>query len=171
MVDVTGKQVTPRRAVAWCRVATAGADPLWGPDLSEAEFAGVQAAKRVGALVPLCHPLPLDEVRMEIVEGDQTVEITATVTTTARTGVEMEALTACAVAALCLVNGCGPQGPSIEVLTLLEKSGGRSGSWRRPTPAGPVPREPIPQGPVRGGGGAGAAPGGGAGPGPTGSGP
>jgi|SRR5271165_2296997 len=169
MVDVTGKQVTPRRAVAWCRVATAGAGPLRRPDLSEAEIAGVQAAKRVGALVPLCHPLPLDEVRTEIVEGDQAVEITATVTTTARTGVEMEALTACAVAALCLINGCGPLTASIEVLTLLEKSGGRSGTWRLPAAPGPVPREPMPQGSERGGGE--RSPGGGAVPGPAGSGP
>ncbi len=170
MVDVTGKQVTPRRAVAWCRVATAGAGPIGPPHLSEAEIAGVQAAKRVGALVPLCHPLPLDEVRMEIVEGDRVVEIMATVTTTARTGVEMEALTACAVAALCLVNGCGPLAPSIEVLTLLEKSGGRSGTWRRLAPPGPVPREPMPQGPRRGGDCAGGAPDGGGLPGPAGSG-
>jgi cyclic pyranopterin monophosphate synthase len=131
MVDVTAKQETRRRAVAWCRVAR-GPGPVARSVLAEAEVAGRQAAKRVGTLVPLCHPLPLDGVWLQLVADDDAVEVAAVVTTTARTGVEMEALTACAVAALSVIGACGPSDAVIEVLTLLEKTGGRSGAWRRP---------------------------------------
>ena len=131
MVDITAKQETRRRAVAWCRVATGKSGAVAPSMLTEAEVAARQAAKRVGTLVPLCHPLPLDGVWLRLASDDEAVEVAAVVTTTARTGVEMEALTACAVAALNVVGACGPSDAVVQELTLLEKSGGNSGSWRR----------------------------------------
>lgn len=133
MVDVTAKRPTERRAVAACRVVTGAPGPVEAAALGEARVAGLQAAKRVGTLVPLCHPLPLDHVSVDLVEHEGVVEITAVAATTARTGVEMEALTACAVAALSVVGACGALAPVVDGLTLLEKTGGRSGTWRRGT--------------------------------------
>lgn len=137
MVDVTAKQETRRRAVAWCRVAIGARGSVTPWVLAEAETAGRQAAKRVCSLVPLCHPLPLDDVSLQLATDEGSVEIAAIVTATARTGVEMEALTACAVAALSVIGACGPPDAVMEVLTLLEKTGGRSGTWRR-APADPT---------------------------------
>jgi cyclic pyranopterin phosphate synthase len=141
MVDVGQKEATARRAVARAVVrmstetaaAVAAGDAPTGDVLGTARLAGIQAAKRTAELIPLCHPLPLDHVDVEAaVEGDAVV-LTATATVTARTGVEMEAMTAVAIAALTvydMVKGI-ERGVTVERIELLEKSGGRSGTWRR----------------------------------------
>ncbi|HEU4975319.1 MAG TPA: cyclic pyranopterin monophosphate synthase MoaC [Baekduia sp.] len=143
MVDVGGKPVTERRAVARALVrmspstarAVAAGDAPKGDVLGTARIAGIQAAKRTGELIPLCHPIGLDHVDVEgsvDVEGG-VVTLTATAAVTARTGVEMEAMTAAAVAALTvydMVKGI-ERGVAVERVELLEKSGGRSGTWRR----------------------------------------
>ena len=140
MVDVGGKPVTERRAVARAVVtlapetaALAGAGDLPKGDLaSTARIAGIQAAKRTAELIPLCHPLPLSFVDVEVEIGDAEVVLTAEARTAAQTGVEMEAMTACAVAALTvydMVKGV-ERGVAVGPVTLLEKSGGRS-DWRR----------------------------------------
>ncbi len=147
MVDVGGKAVTRRRAVARAtvRMSTATAavvaagDAPKGDVLGVARIAGIQAAKRTGELIPLCHPLGLDHVDLDAVvdEDAGTVTITAEAGLEARTGVEMEAMTAAAVAALTvydMVKGLD-KGVAIEQVVLLEKSGGRSGTWRRDEPA------------------------------------
>ena len=144
MVDVGAKEVTARRAVARAVVrmapetarAVAAGDAPKGDVLGVARIAGVQAAKRTGELIPLCHPVGLDHVDVEgEVDADAgTVTLTATAGVTARTGVEMEAMTAAAVAALTvydMVKGI-ERGVAIERVELLEKSGGRSGHWTRP---------------------------------------
>src|SRR4051794_7307593 len=106
MVDVGAKPVSRRRAVASGRVrmATATAELLRelpkGDALVTAQLAGIMAAKRTAELIPLCHPLPLTRIEVDVVAHDAGVQITATVETTAQTGVEMEALTAASVAAL-----------------------------------------------------------------------
>jgi cyclic pyranopterin phosphate synthase len=143
MVDVGDKPVTARRAVARAVVrmapATARAvqagDAPKGDVLGTARIAGIQAAKRTGELIPLCHPIGLDHVEVEgAVDAEAgTVTLTATASVTARTGIEMEAMTAAAVAALTvydMVKGL-ERGVTIEAVALLEKSGGRSGTWRR----------------------------------------
>jgi cyclic pyranopterin phosphate synthase len=143
MVDVGGKPLTARRAVAAARVlmspatralALSGGGPKGGV-LETARLAGIQAAKRTSDLIPLCHPLPLDvvEVRIEP-EGDAVLAITAVAQATWRTGVEMEALTAAAVAALTLIDMLKAAEKTLVVsdLRLLEKSGGQSGAWSRP---------------------------------------
>lgn len=143
MVDVGGKAVTARRALAQARVRMAPATFVLvrdgrtakGDALAVARLAGIQGAKRTADLIPLCHPLGLDhvDVRCEL-EAPDAVRIIAETRVTARTGVEMEALTAAAVAALTLydmVKGVD-RTASIEGLHLLEKDGGKSGSWRRP---------------------------------------
>ncbi len=143
MVDVGDKPVTRRRAVAGARVRmlpetlaalAAGAGPK-GDALVVARVAGIAAAKRTPDLIPLCHPLPLDHVSVEL-EPDEAagvVRIRAEVVATARTGVEMETLTAAAVAALTLYDMAKAlqRDIVIEELALLEKEGGRSGSYRR----------------------------------------
>jgi cyclic pyranopterin monophosphate synthase len=143
MVDVSDKPATARRAVAEALVRMGqetltgvidGAGPK-GDVLSVAELAGIMAAKRTADLIPLCHPLPLTDVGVEIAPDRRAgaLRITARAATTAPTGVEMEALTAAAVAALTIydmVKGA-ERGVSIESVRLLEKSGGRSGTWRR----------------------------------------
>jgi cyclic pyranopterin monophosphate synthase len=143
MVDVGAKAQTARRAVARALVrmdpATAAkvatGDAPKGDVLGTARIAGIQAAKRTGELIPLCHPLPLDHVDVEAVvdAAAGTVTLTAEARVTARTGVEMEALTAASVAALTvydMVKGI-EKGVEIASIVLLEKSGGRSGEWRR----------------------------------------
>jgi cyclic pyranopterin phosphate synthase len=107
-----------------------------GDVLTTAELAGVMAAKRTADLIPLCHPLPLDHVAVEV-SLDPTVpgvRVRATVRATARTGVEMEALTAVAVALLTVYDmvKAADRGMEIEEIRLLEKAGGKSGDWRRP---------------------------------------
>jgi cyclic pyranopterin phosphate synthase len=143
MVDVTGKPLTRRVAVAKCAVLTTAdatvvlAATPDGLDIVEAaRLAGVQAAKRTSALIPLCHSIRIDHVSVEVVLGRHRVDISAVTAITERTGVEMEALTACAAAALTLVKGLIDVDPevSVEELTLWHKSGGRSGDWVRQGP-------------------------------------
>jgi len=142
MVDVGAKQVTDRRAVAQGVVrmkpetaaAVAAGDAPKGDVFSTARIAGIQAAKRTAELIPLCHPLPLSfiDVSMEVDAGAGTVTIRSDVRTSGQTGVEMEALTACSVAALTvydMVKGI-ERGVEIGEIVLLEKTGGRH-DWRR----------------------------------------
>jgi cyclic pyranopterin phosphate synthase len=141
MVDVGPKAVTRRRAVARAFVrmapetaaAVAAGDAPKGDVLGVARIAGIQAAKRTGDLIPLCHPLGLDhvDVRAEVAEGGVQIEAEASVE--GRTGVEMEAMVAASVAALTIydmVKGI-ERGVAIEQVELIAKSGGRSGEWRR----------------------------------------
>jgi cyclic pyranopterin phosphate synthase len=141
MVDVTAKAVTKRTAVAAGAVETtpevvalisAGGLPK-GDALATARVAGIQAAKRTSELIPLCHQLALTGVDVDFAIGESAVEITATVRTTDRTGVEMEALTAVSVAALTLYDMIKAVDHSarIDNVRLLRKDGGRSGSWAR----------------------------------------
>ena len=135
MVDVGAKEVTDRRAVARSLVrmsaetaaAVARGDAPKGDVVSTARIAGIQAAKRTAELVPLCHPLSLSFVDVRIEVGEGRVEIEAEARTSAQTGVEMEAMTAAAVAALTvydMVKGL-ERGVEIAEIVLLEKSGGR----------------------------------------------
>jgi cyclic pyranopterin monophosphate synthase len=143
MVDVGDKPATDRRAVARAVVRMAPAtaakvlagDAPKGDVLGTARIAGILAAKRTGELIPLCHPLGLDHVDLDAVvdAAAGTVTLTAEARVTARTGVEMEAMTAVAVAALTvydMVKGL-ERGVEIASVALVEKSGGRSGTWRR----------------------------------------
>ena len=144
MVDVAAKPVTDRRAVARATVRmtpetaarVAAGDAPKGDVLGVARIAGIQAAKRTGELIPLCHPIGLDHVDVDgaIDASAGLVTLTATARVSARTGVEMEAMTAVAVAALTvydMVKGLD-KAVAIEQVVLLEKSGGRSGDWARP---------------------------------------
>jgi len=145
MVDVTAKALTHRRATTSARV-TGVADAVrrfgpGGPDadvLSAARVAGLRAAKATSELVPLCHPLPLTDLSVEFDLSGTEIEVVASAATFGQTGVEMEALTACALASLSLVSylGASDSGVAIEGLTLLEKRGGRSGTWLRPAASG-----------------------------------
>ena len=143
MVDVGGKPVSDRRAVARAvvRMSPQAAelvergDAPKGDVVGTARIAGIQAAKRTAELVPLCHPLPLSfvDVAVEVDAGAGAVTLTAEARTTAQTGVEMEAMTAAAVAALTvydMVKGV-ERGVQVTEVALLEKSGGRSGDWQR----------------------------------------
>jgi cyclic pyranopterin phosphate synthase len=140
MVDVGGKPVTERRAVARAVVrmsvetaaAVARGDAPKGDVLGTARIAGIQAAKRTSELVPLCHPLPLSFVDVRAELGDDRVVLEAEARTSAQTGVEMEAMTAASVAALTvydMIKGL-ERGVEIAEVVLLEKSGGRA-DWRR----------------------------------------
>ena len=143
MVDVGAKARTERRAVARARVrmspataaaVAAGTTPK-AEALAVARIAGIQAAKRTGELIPLCHPLPLTfaDVEASVDAEAGIVEFIAETRISAQTGIEMEAMTAASVAALTLydmVKGL-ERGVSIEQVVLLEKSGGASGLWRR----------------------------------------
>jgi cyclic pyranopterin phosphate synthase len=141
MVDVGGKAVTDRRAVAEARVrmspstsdAIKAGDAPKGDVIGTARLAGIQAAKRTAELIPLCHPLPLSFADVRIEVGDGEVRIEAEARTSGQTGVEMEALTAASVAALTvydMVKGI-ERGVVIESLRLLEKTGGKE-DWRAP---------------------------------------
>ena len=143
MVDVGAKPVTDRRAVARATVRmspetaarVAAGDAPKGDVIGVARIAGIQAAKRTGELIPLCHPIGLDHVDVDgvIDAAAGLVTLTATAGVKARTGIEMEAMTAAAVAALTvydMVKGLD-KGIAIEQVVLLEKSGGRSGDWVR----------------------------------------
>ena len=142
MVDVGGKEITQRRAVARARVtmqeetaqALADGTMAKGDVLAVARVAGIQAAKRTSELIPLCHPLMLSSVQVDLTPGPSWVDIEATAETVDRTGVEMEALTACSVAALTVYDMCKARDRAmqVEALGLVEKSGGRSGDWHRP---------------------------------------
>jgi len=140
MVDVGGKDVTDRRAVARAVVrmspetaaAVRAGDAPKGDVVGTARIAGIQAAKRTAELIPLCHPLPLSFVDVRIEIGDSEAVIEAEARTSAQTGVEMEALTACSVAALTvydMVKGI-EHGVEIASLALVEKTGGKE-DWRR----------------------------------------
>src|SRR5688500_14284566 len=140
MVDVGGKAVTDRRAVASAVVrvsaetsrAIAAGDAPKGDVLGTARIAGIQAAKRTSELIPLCHPLPLSFVDVRIDVGETEVTIETEARTTGKTGVEMEALTAAAAAALTvydMVKGI-ERGVEIAEIKLLEKTGGKE-DWRR----------------------------------------
>ena len=141
MVDVTPKEATHRRAVARCRVEMkpettgmiASGAITKGDVLAVARVAGIQAAKQTPMLLPLCHPLLVGSVYVNFTIEDSYVEIEAQVETVDRTGVEMEALTACSVAALTIYDMCKSvdRGMKIGQLTLWEKTGGRSGTFRR----------------------------------------
>jgi len=143
MVDVGGKRPGERRARARARIrmsretarAVAAGDAPKGDVLGTARLAGIQAAKQTAGLIPLAHPLPLTFVDVEasVDVAGGIVELVAEARTVGRTGVELEAMTACAVAALTvydMVKGL-ERGVEVESVALLEKSGGRSGEWRR----------------------------------------
>ena len=144
MVDVGAKEATARRAVAEARLrmspetaeAIEDRDAPKGDVIGTARIAGIQAAKRTDELIPLAHPLPLTHVDIEIrvAAAEGLVEIVAEAKTIAQTGVEMEAMTACAVSALTVYDMAKAleRGITIERIELREKSGGRSGEWRRP---------------------------------------
>src|SRR6516162_11275910 len=141
MVDVSAKEPSHRRAVARCRVEMepetaakiASGAITKGDVLAVARVAGIQAAKQTPNLLPLCHPLLVGSVYVNFRIEDQHVEVEAQVDTVDRTGVEMEALTACAVAALTIYDMCKSvdRGMTVGELVLWEKTGGRSGHWRR----------------------------------------
>ncbi|HEX6947320.1 MAG TPA: cyclic pyranopterin monophosphate synthase MoaC [Acidimicrobiia bacterium] len=141
MVDVGDKPVTRRTAVAEARVAMSedlvdevfsGGMPK-GDVVAVARVAGIQAAKRTSDLIPLCHPIPIDSVSVDLAPDGHGVRIVATVTSTGTTGVEMEALTAVSVAALTVYDMVKSveRGVTIESVGLVSKSGGRSGEWSR----------------------------------------
>ncbi len=141
MVDVSAKAETVREAVAKGRVvmraetlALIGQNKAAKGDvLAAARLAGIMAAKRTAELIPLCHPLPLSAVAVDLALGDAAVEITATVRTTGRTGVEMEALTAVSVAALTIYDmvKAVDRGMRIEAVRVVRKSGGKSGDFEQ----------------------------------------
>ena len=141
MVDTSGKAPTARRAVASARVLMsaetvaalrAGRTPKGDP-LEAARIAGIMAAKRTAGLIPLCHPLPLTHADVRAELRDDGVYLEAEAATNAQTGVEMEALTAAAVAALTVYDMCKAveKGMTITDVRLEEKTGGKSGRWRR----------------------------------------
>ncbi|GAB7041299.1 MULTISPECIES: cyclic pyranopterin monophosphate synthase MoaC [Catenuloplanes] len=142
MVDVSAKSVTTRTAVAAGVLRTTAEvvallrrDGLpKGDALATARIAGIMGAKRTPDLVPLCHPIALTGVVLDLTPGESTVEITATVRTNDRTGVEMEALTAVTVAGLTLVDMVKAVDPAavISDVRVLTKTGGKTGDWARP---------------------------------------
>jgi cyclic pyranopterin phosphate synthase len=150
MVDVSAKDVTARTARAAGRVLVSprvvellrGEGVPKGDALAVARIAGIMGAKRTPELVPLCHPLALSGVSVDLTVADDAVEIAAQVKTTDRTGVEMEALTAVTVAALTVVDmvKAVDKSAAITDIRVEEKSGGRSGDWTRTAAnTGPAP--------------------------------
>ncbi len=141
MVDVGDKPATRRRAVARGQVTMSPATTAAllegtvpkGDVLAVARVAGIQAAKRTWELIPLCHPLSLSALSVDLVVAEDHVAIEAVAETVGPTGVEMEALTACSVAALTIYDMCKALDKHmvVEGVALWEKDGGRSGSWRR----------------------------------------
>jgi cyclic pyranopterin phosphate synthase len=141
MVDVSAKAVTARSATARARVVMqpatarviASGTAKKGDVLGVARLAGIMGAKRTADLIPLCHPLPVDAVTLDLVVDETGVEITATVRTTGRTGVEMEALTAASVAALTVYDMCKAIDRSMRVdgLRVVHKEGGTSGAFQQ----------------------------------------
>lgn len=141
MVDVGAKETTARRAVAEAEVLMSSGlierffqnDLPKGDAAAVARVAGITAAKKTADLIPLCHPLPLDGVEVELSPTGHGIRVLATVSTTGRTGVEMEALTAVSIAALTIYDMVKGVEREVEIrsVRLLEKSGGRSGSWTR----------------------------------------
>lgn len=141
MVDVTQKEATHRRAIAKGRVdmsadtasAVARGAISKGDVLSVARVAGIQAAKRTSELIPLCHPLLIGAVNVNFEIGESHIDIEASVDTVGMTGVEMEALTACSVAALTVYDMCKSLDKSMTIgaIALWEKTGGKSGPYIR----------------------------------------
>jgi cyclic pyranopterin phosphate synthase len=141
MVDVTPKEPTHRRAIARGRITMTAETALAvargaiskGDVLSVARVAGIQAAKRTSDLIPLCHPLLIGAVNVNFEIGDEEIDVEASVETVGRTGVEMEALTACSVAALTVYDMCKSLDKSMTIgeIALWEKTGGKSGSYHR----------------------------------------
>lgn len=146
MVDVADKPVTARSARATGRVRVSprvvallrGEGVPKGDALAVARIAGIMGAKRTSELIPLCHPLALSGVGLDLTVADDAVEITATVRTSDRTGVEMEALTSVTVAALTVVDmvKAVDKAAVITDVRVEEKSGGKSGDWARPAEEG-----------------------------------
>jgi cyclic pyranopterin phosphate synthase len=142
MVDVSAKDVTARRAIAAGRVDTTAevvallrGDGLpKGDALAVARLAGIMGAKRTPDLIPLCHPIGLHGVTVDLTVTDTGVDITATTKTADRTGVEMEALTAVATAGLTVIDMIKAVDPaaSIQAVRVLRKDGGKTGHWVRP---------------------------------------
>jgi cyclic pyranopterin monophosphate synthase len=141
MVDVGDKPVTSRTATAsgFVRMATATVQAIRehrtpkGDPLEVARLAGIMAAKRTAELIPLCHPLPLSHADVQLEVSDDGIKITATARTDGKTGVEMEALTAAAVAALTVYDMCKAMDKAMEItdIRLESKTGGRSGDYQR----------------------------------------
>ncbi len=141
IVDVGGKPVTARRAVARARIAAqpetitaiVGGTLGKGDALAVARIAGIMAAKKTWDLIPLCHPIALDRVAVEITAEADGLTVTATAETRDRTGVEMEAMTAAGVAALTLYDMAKgiDRAMRITAIELMEKTGGKSGDFRR----------------------------------------
>lgn len=142
MVDVSDKDVTKRTAVAEAVVTMSPGlrDRFFQGDLPKgdaaavARIAGIQGAKRTSELVPLCHPIRIDAVDVTLESVGHGVRITASVTTTDKTGVEMEAITAVSIAAIAVYDMVKSvdRGVSIEAVRLLRKTGGKTGEWVRP---------------------------------------
>ena len=148
MVDVTAKDETVRVAVAAGRVAMRpetlrllrAGEISKGNVLTTAQVAGIMAAKKTHELIPMCHPLLLSGIAVDLEpnEGESGVDVTATVRVTGKTGVEMEALTAVSVAALTVYDMCKAvdKDMRIEGVHLVSKTGGKSGDWRAQPPSG-----------------------------------
>lgn len=144
MVDVSNKDVSVRQAVATARIrmlpetfaAIEGGNAPKGDVLGTARLAGIMAAKQTASLIPLCHPLPLHKIEVQVIPDPQLpgYQIQATVKTKAETGVEMEALTAVSIAALTLYDMAKALEKSIEIesIRLLSKTGGKSGDYSLP---------------------------------------
>jgi cyclic pyranopterin phosphate synthase len=142
MVDVGGKPVTSREAVAECVVrmstetlrAVRESTLAKGDAISVARVAGIMAAKRTPELIPLCHPLPISSVKVDFELRDDAIRVETRVRVSGQTGVEMEALTAAAVSGLTLIDMVKAleKGVYLESVRLLAKSGGKSGEWSRP---------------------------------------
>lgn len=141
IVDIGDKAVTRRRAVATARLEAQpetirlimGGELKKGDALAVARIAGIMAAKKTSELIPLCHPIPLTKVSVEITEDGPALLVTATAETTAQTGVEMEAMTAASVAALTLYDMAKSHDRAMRITSvqLEEKSGGKSGDFHR----------------------------------------
>jgi cyclic pyranopterin monophosphate synthase len=156
MVDVMSKPLTRRLAAARCAVVTVadaaqalGETALGLDPVEAARFAGMQAAKQTSSLIPLCHPIHIDRVSVEVDVQAHRIEVRATAEITERTGVEMEALTACAMTALTLVAALAhaDREATVEDLTLWHKSGGRSGNWERTGPGARLAPSAVPAAP------------------------
>ena len=140
MVDVAGKPVTRREAVATGRISMSAAAAAAiaagavkkGDVLATARIAGIMAAKKTAELIPLCHPLPLTSVRIDLAPDETGITVTATAATEAQTGVEMEALTAASVALLTIYDMAKALDKFmvIDGVRLLSKTGGKSGDWK-----------------------------------------
>jgi len=155
MVDVTPKETTHRRAIARCKIfmlpettsKVASNAITKGDVLGAARIAGIQASKRTSDMIPLCHPLLVGAVNINFTIGDDYVEVESQVEAIDRTGVEMEAMMACAVAGLTIYDMCKSSDRSMVIgeLALWEKVGGKSGHWKRPAGAldGPLVNTPL----------------------------